>query len=116
MAAEPKAVTSIQALSESGLRTMAGRELDQLLRREGRTEERIELLRHMCTSRDGAAYAHTELAKIYEHHLKDIRSALRAAREAFSLARTDDEREAAQKRITRLENKNRKQRSDISCP
>lgn len=116
MAAEPKSLTGIQALSESGLRTAAGKELDQLLRRECRTQERIDLLRHMCTSRDGSVYAHTELAKIYEHHLKDLRSALRAAKEALALSKTDGEKEEAQKRIARIEKKMRKQRSETTCP
>lgn len=112
MAAEPKPITSIQALSESGYRNLANMELDRLLRRQGRTQERLELLRHMCTSRDGAAYAHTELAKIYEHQLKDYRSALRAAREALALAKTDEERESAQKRIDRIQHKTDKNRKE----
>ncbi|MDO4740181.1 MAG: ribonuclease H-like domain-containing protein [Eubacteriales bacterium] len=105
MAAEPKPVTSIQALSESGLRAQAAKELDRLLRREGRKEERIELLRRLCTSREGALYAHTELAKIYEHEYKDYRAALRAAGEALRHSAQEDEREQARRRIERLEKK-----------
>lgn len=112
MAAEPKTVTGIQALSESGLRAQANRELDRLLRREGRTQERIELLRHMCTSRDAGMYPHTELAKIYEHHLRDYKNALRCAKRALDAARTDEERDAACRRIERIEKKLEKSRED----
>ncbi|MBQ4085509.1 MAG: ribonuclease H-like domain-containing protein [Clostridia bacterium] len=114
MAAQPKPITSIQALSEGGYRILANRELDQLLRRQGRTDERLELLRHMCTSREGAAYAHTELAKIYEHTIKDYKAALRAAKEALSLANGEEERESAKKRVERIEKKAAKDRKEKS--
>jgi len=113
MAAQPKTITGIQALSESGYRALANRELDRLLRRQGRTEERLELLRHMCSSREGALYAHTELAKIYEHQHKDYRAALRAAKQALACAKTEDERTDAQKRIDRIVKKSEKVRKEI---
>ena len=112
MAAQPESITGIRALSESGLRAQAGRELDQLLRREGRTEERMDVLRHMCASKDVGVYPHVEMAKIYEHRLHDIKSALRSARRAMELARDEGEREEVQRRIDRLEKKNAKSREE----
>ena len=112
MAAQPKSVTGIRSLSESGLRAQASKELDQLLRREGRTEERMEVLRRMCTSKDAGVYPHVEMAKIYEHRLHDIKNALRCARRAMELARDESEREELQRRIDRLEKKNARNRKE----
>lgn len=103
MAAQPQAATSIRALSEAPYRVQANVELDRLLRRDNRVEERIELLTRMCASGEAGAYPYTELSKIYEHHLRDYRQALRYARQALAQVQGEDEREQVRKRIARIE-------------
>ncbi len=105
MAAQPKSVTDIKSLSESGIRALANRELCALLRREGRTEEREKLLEKMCAANEGGMWPHAEMAKICEHAKKDPRAALMHAQNALKRAADERERAEIQKRIERLEGK-----------
>lgn len=101
MAAEPRSSTGIAVLKEGRFRVQARCELDQLMRRQGRTQERTELLEGMCRANEGGAYPYIELSKISEHSLANRRAALRYAQRALEKC-DEKEREAVQKRIERL--------------
>lgn len=109
MAAQPRPVTSIQALVDCSYRAQANRELCHLLRRDGRFAEQKELLERMCAANEAGAWPHIELAKIYEHREKDCRAALRCALRGMERTKDEDEREEVRRRIARLEAKIAKQ-------
>ena len=111
MASEPRSSIGIAALKEGRFRVQARRELDQLLRRQGRTDERIELLEGMCRANEGGAYPYIELSKIAEHTLADRRAALRYAERALR-ACDAEEKETIEKRTERLRKRLRTEREE----
>ena len=111
MASEPRSSIGIAALKEGRFRVQARRELDQLLRRQGRTDERIELLEGMCRANEGGAYPYIELSTIAEHTLADRRAALRYAERALR-ACDAEEKETIEKRTERLRKRLRTEREE----
>lgn len=102
MAARPMPAASLRSITESGYRALAGRELNALLRRQGRFEEQKELLERMRAGGEAGAWTLIELAKIYEHREKDAEVALQYAQRAMQLTKDEVQREEVRRRIARL--------------
>ena len=83
---------------------MANWRLFLIARREGNAEEMRAVLEKMLARNQQPARAHLELAKLYEHRIKNMELALKHARLARSLAENPDQPEW-DRRIQRLEKK-----------
>lgn len=57
-------------------RTLAGKALTRIYRKEHRTADAVRLLEDMILSGSGGIFPYVELAKLYEHRLKEPRKAL----------------------------------------
>ena len=57
-------------------RTMAGKALTRIYRKEHRTQDAVKLLENMIASGSGVIFPYIELAKLYEHRLKEPKKAL----------------------------------------
>ena len=83
-------------------RVRAGQALGRLYRRQGRTQEALRLMEDMAAAGSGGAFPYVEMAKIYEHRLKDPARALRYATLALTLCREEAERQEILHRCARL--------------
>ncbi|MCI5662075.1 MAG: ribonuclease H-like domain-containing protein [Clostridia bacterium] len=95
---------TLRALSEESVTEMANWRLFLIARREGNAEEMRAVLEKMLARNQQPARAHLELAKLYEHRIKNMELALKHARLARSLAENPDQPEW-DRRIQRLEKK-----------
>ena len=104
LAGQPRPRTDLGALADERYREEANRELSNLLRREGRRAEQEEVLLRMRAAGEGGVFPLVELSKLYEHVRRDYDRARDAAREALAAA-PEEEREALQARLDRIERK-----------
>ncbi len=87
------------------LKGLSGQALNRMYRRQGRGQEQLSLLEKMASDGAVSAFAHVELAKLYEHRLGDQQKALFHTEQAM-LACTDEfEMQALRKRRTRLKDR-----------
>lgn len=84
-------------------RVRAGQALHRLYRRQGRTQDALHLMEEMAASGAGGTFPYVEMAKLYEHRLKDPARALRYADLALALSRDEAERNALLQRRARLQ-------------
>jgi uncharacterized protein YprB with RNaseH-like and TPR domain len=100
---------------EPSLRLRAQKELWLLLRRSGRASDGIALLESMCSEaigkRDIDLFPYLELAKYYEHAVRDYRAAERIVERAIRLVELTGRRSERADLIYRLNRIQRKQRT-----
>jgi len=104
VSAVPPSAGTVAALSGEKLAVEANWRLYQIERRSKNTEAMRAILEQMYRRRQMPAEVRVELSKLYEHRLKDFTLALRYAREAREIC-GNDEADALDKRIARLEKK-----------
>lgn len=76
LSAVPRKALSLSALKEGGVAGQANSRLFRLCLRSGDTEGAIATLEQMLSRSQMGIMPHIELAKIYEHRIKDYRKAL----------------------------------------
>jgi len=101
LSAVPRKALSISALRDGGVAGQANLRLYRLCLRAGDTESAISTLEQMLSRQQMGILPHVELAKIYEHRLKDLRRALEHTRLALMKGGEDDI-EALKKREARI--------------
>ena len=79
--------------------------LSHIYRREGRLEEERAALYDLTHQRLSAVYAHIALAKLYEHRLRDLQSALAHTDSAIAICSDGQQLALLAHRRTRLSNK-----------
>ena len=91
-------------------RALAGKALTRIYRKEHRTTDAIQLLESMIEANNGGIFPYIELAKLYEHRLKDPQKALYYTDAALSHTMDTQQIEELMHRRTRLADKCRKER------
>ena len=113
LSAVPEAADSIRSLRQGSVSEEALWRLFQLSRRNGDFDAARAALEAMIARRQRGDQPYEELAKLYEHHLKDARLALEYARQALERAGEDAERrQAHERRIARLRLKLEKEKRE----
>lgn len=102
LAAQPRTLTDVVRLSDAKCAPMANRNLSLLLRRSGKISEAEQVWLEMIRRRHMDAFPYVELAKLREHRDRKYAEALALSEQAFALCEPE-EREAVQKRISRLQ-------------
>ena len=108
-AARPQIALSIKALKNEQYGAEANWALATMKKRAGDTEGAMEIYNQMIRRKQMGANPQIELAKIYEHTIKDLRRANEQATAARALAQDDDTIKAIDHRIARLSKKLKKQ-------
>ena len=111
LSAAPRRAISLASLREKAVAGQANMRLARLSLRNGDVEEARETLERMLRRGQMGAWPHVELAKIYEHRIRDLMGALEHTRQALALA-PPEERPALEKREARLLDKIEKQRKE----
>ena len=93
------------SVEASSCRMMAGKALTRIYRKEHRTQDAIKLLENMIAVGSGGIFPYVELAKIYEHRLKEPQKALYYTDLALSGTMETQQIEDLMRRRTRLANK-----------
>lgn len=88
----------------------ARRELSLILKRQKRTGEAMEIWKEMTQLCPQDLFAHLEMAKVYEHRLKDIESAVLCCEKALGAQMNARELLELQARRARLKKKQQRQR------
>ena len=104
ISAIPAPAGTLTALMGDRIAGMANWRIYLLARRSGDVEGMRMVLEQMLARNQMPCAAHTELAKLYEHRLRDLRKALAHAQAARKMC-TTDEAEPLDRRIARLEQK-----------
>ena len=104
VSAIPAPAGTLSALTGDRIAGMANWRLYCIARRSQDAEGMRAVLEQMLARGQMPCKTHTELAKWYEHRARDIRRALEHARQARKICE-DDEIEALDRRIARLEKK-----------
>lgn len=102
LAAQSRTLTDVSRLSDAKCAPMANRNLSLLLRRSGEKNEAEQVWLEMIRRRHMGAFPYVELAKLREHRDRDYGEALALSERAIALC-TQEEREAIEKRISRLQ-------------
>lgn len=102
--ATPAPAGTLEALTGQKLAGEASWRLYQIERRSGNVDGMQTVLEQMLRRGQMPVEVRVELAKLYEHRRHDFRCALQYAREARQLC-GDDDAEAVDRRIARLEKK-----------
>ena len=110
LSAVPRRALSITALRDGGVAGQANARLFRLCLKAGDVQGAISTLEQMLAREQLGIMPHIELAKIYEHRLKDFKRALVHTRSALSGCGADDE-EALRRREARIIMKMAKQQS-----
>ena len=106
--AVPAPAGTIQALTGEKLAGEANWRIYQIERKSQNAEGMLAVLEQMKIRGQMPYEVRIELSKLYEHRRKDFRTALRHAREAKQYC-DENEAEALERRIARLEKKLEKQ-------
>jgi len=104
VSAIPAPAGTVAALTGERISGMANWRLYHLLRRSGDVDGMKRVLEQMLTRRQRVFEVQVELSKLCEHRYKDFDRALRHAMEAAKIC-PEDQKEALQRRISRLEQK-----------
>ena len=104
VSAIPAPAGTVAALTGERISGMANWRLYQLLRRSGDVDGMKRVLEQMLARRQMVFEVQVELSKLCEHRCKDFDRALRHALEAAKIC-PEDQKEALQRRISRLEQK-----------
>ena len=104
LSAVPGRALSVSALRDGGVAGQANLRLFRLCLKAGDTEGAVSTLQQMISRRQMGIIPHVELAKIYEHKLKDLRRALEHTRIALMKCE-EAERESLEKREKRIREK-----------
>lgn len=104
LSAIPAPAGTLQALSGERLAGMANWRGYLLARRSKDIPGMKSALEQMLTRRQMTDKVHTELSKLYEHQLRDLRRALYHAKAALEISQTE-ERQALERRVARIERK-----------
>jgi len=83
LSAIPRKALSVSALKDGGVAGQANQRLYRLCLKAGDVDGAISTLEQMLSRRQMGIMPHIELAKIYEHRLKDLRRALEHTRLAL---------------------------------
>ena len=110
LSAAPRRAISLSSLRERAVAGQANLRLVRLSLRNGDVEEARETLERMLRRGQMGAWPHVELAKLYEHRIRDLRSALDHTRRAMALA-PPEEQPALKKREERILSKIEKERN-----
>lgn len=89
-------------------RTLAGKALTRIYRKENRTQEAIKLLENMIAAGNGGIFPYVELAKLYEHRLKDPKQALYYTDQALSKTMESEQIQELMYRRKRLAEKSKR--------
>ena len=111
LSAAPRRAISLASLREKAVAGQANMRLVRLSLRNGDVAEARETLERMLRRGQMGAWPHVELAKIFEHRIRNFRGALEHTRQALALA-PPEERPALEKREARLLDKIEKQRKE----
>ena len=93
LSAVPRKALSVSALREGGIAGQANARLFRLCLKAGDVDGAVATLEQMLNRRQLGIMPHIELAKIYEHRIKDYRKALTHARCALESCAPDEEPE-----------------------
>jgi len=93
------------SVEASSCRAMAGKALTRIYRKEHRTQDAITLLENMIASGSSGIFPYVELAKIYEHRLKEPKKALYYTDLALTTTMDSQQIEELMRRRTRLAEK-----------
>lgn len=104
ISAIPAPAGTLAAVTGDRISGMSNWRIYLIARRSKDVEAMRAVLEQMLSRGQMPCAVHTEMAKLYEHHLKKPERALEHAREARKIC-TSDEAEALDKRIVRLEKK-----------
>lgn len=104
ISAIPAPAGTLSALTGDRIAGMANWRIYLIARRGGDVEGMRAVLEQMLNRGQMPCAAHTELAKLYEHRLRDPRRALEHARAAQKIC-AEEEIEALDRRVQRLERK-----------